>query len=74
MTARTTIQSLMQVVHAMCSTPQRIDLPLDLGLHSRVHAFVMPGIQNSRQPSFQIGELSRRTALRDAGGRSLRRS
>src|SRR6266404_4247270 len=37
--------------------------PLDSGLHSRVYPWIMPSIHNGGQPTFQIGELAKRTAL-----------
>lgn len=43
--------------------PQPITRLLDSGLHSRLYSFVMASIQNGGQPTFQIGELARRTAL-----------
>jgi len=36
---------------------------LDSGLHSRLYACFMASIQNSAHPTFQIGELAKRTAL-----------
>src|ERR1043166_4570875 len=36
---------------------------LDSGPHSRLYAWLMASIQNGGQPTFQIGELARRTAL-----------
>ena len=40
-----------------------IERALDSGLHSRLYSLIMSSIQDDRQPTFQIGELSRRTAL-----------
>src|SRR5258708_23007438 len=37
--------------------------PLDSGLHSRVYPRSMASIQNGVQPTLQIGELAKRTAL-----------
>lgn len=36
---------------------------LDSGLHSRLYAWIMAGIQNVVGPTFQIGEVAKRTAL-----------
>ena len=36
---------------------------LDSGPHSRLYAWIMASIQNAVQPTFQIGEVAKRTAL-----------